>query len=359
VNVIPLVGHTTLRVVVMKSVDRAAEPAEIEEMQEMVREALEAGAFGLSTGTAYPPAAAAPCEEIIGVGQPLRGAGALYVTHMRNEDSKCMEALEETLEIGRALSVPVVVSHHKHILQENFGRSHLSLARITEAKRSQDVSLDCYPYNASSTTLHLDPKRLASPVLLASSDPHPELVGHTIEDIAEMWRVSKLDAAKRLLPATAVYFNQDEQDLRNILAYDDTMIGSDGLPKGERPHPRLWGTFPRVLGHYCRQVGLFSLETAVWKMSGLTAQKFGIDDRGTVAVGKKADLVVFDPDTVIDGADYVDSTRACTGIEVVIVNGQVTYRDGKHTGARAGRVLKPTRRSAKGNSSETASRTTS
>jgi N-acyl-D-amino-acid deacylase len=346
VNVIPLVGHTTLRVVAMTSVDRSADVAEIEAMRLMVCEALEAGAFGLSTGTAYPPAAQASTAEIVGVAQPLTEASALYVTHMRNEDSKCMEALEETLEIGRALSVPVVVSHHKHMLQENFGNSPVSLARISRAKASQDVSLDCYPYNASSTTLHLDPRRLASKVVIASSDPHPEFVGQTIADIAALWQVSKMDAAKRLLPATAVYFNQDEGDLRNILAYDDTMVGSDGVPKGERPHPRLWGTFPRVLGHYCREVGLFSLETAVWKMSGLTAGKFGLRDRGTIEVGKKGDLVVFDPDTVIDEADYDCPTRVSTGIEVVVVNGQVTYRDGAHTGARAGRVLRPARQSA-------------
>ena len=143
-------------------------------------------------------------------------------------------------------------------------------------------------------------------------------------------------------PGTAIYFLMDENDVRRILAFDDTMIGSDGIPVGEKPHPRLWGTFPRVLGHYSREVGLFPLETAVWKMTGLTARNFGLADRGTVAVGQQADLVLFDAGTVKDAATYEEPTRPAEGIHAVIVNGGVAWEGGRSTGVRRGRVLRRT-----------------
>ena len=135
-------------------------------------------------------------------------------------------------------------------------------------------------------------------VLIASSVPHPECAGRELGEIATEWGVEESEAARRMQPGTAIYFLMDENDVRRILAFDDTMIGSDGIPVGDKPHPRLWGTFPRVLGHYSREVGLFPLETAVWKMTGLTARNFGLADRGTVAVGQQADLVLFDAATV-------------------------------------------------------------
>ena len=151
-------------------------------------------------------------------------------------------------------------------------------------------------------------------------------------------------------PGTAIYFLMDEHDVQRILAFDDTMIGSDGIPVGEKPHPRLWGTFPRVLGHYSREVGLFPLETAVWKMTGLTARNFGLADRGTVAVGQHADLVLFDAGTVKDAATYDEPTRPAEGIHAVIVNGGVAWEGGRSTGVRRGRVLRtrprPTRHGA-------------
>jgi N-acyl-D-amino-acid deacylase len=156
--------------------------------------------------------------------------------------------------------------------------------------------------------------------------------------------VDKLEAVRRLQPARAIYFMMREDDVRNILAFEHTMIGSDGIPLGERPHPRLWGTFPRVLGHYSRDVGLFPLETAVWKMTGLTAGNFGLADRGRIAQGAAADLVVFDAARVIDTASYDEPRRAAAGIEVVVVNGVPVWARGSGTGARPGRVL--TRREA-------------
>src|SRR6476661_5560811 len=290
VNVAAMVGHSTLRAVVMPELDRAANAQE----QAMVEEAMQAGAIGLSTGTFYPPAAAATTEEIIEVGRPLSARKALYVTHMRDEGDKVMDSLEETFRIGRELDIPVVVSHHKVQNVRNFGRSQQTLPFIRESMKHQCIGLDCYPYTAGSTMIRTDRGMLDGRVLIASSVPHPECAGRDLGAIAKEWGVAESEAARRMQPGTAIYFLMDEPDVQRILAFDETMIGSDGIPLGEKPHPRLWGTFPRVLGHYSRDVGLFPLETAVWKMTGLTARNFGLADRGTLKAGQAADIVVFD-----------------------------------------------------------------
>ncbi|GGF20225.1 D-aminoacylase [Aliidongia dinghuensis] len=339
VNVAPMVGHTTLRISAVADLDRAATPDEIAAMQGMLQEALEAGAVGISTGTYYPPAAAAPTEEVIEVCRPLKGSGAVYVTHMRNEAEGCIESLNETFEIGRALDVPVVISHHKLNREANFGKSKLTLPLIRAAMECQCVALDCYPYNASSTMLHTEAEKLEGRVRIATSKPHPECAGRDLADIAAEWGVDRVEAAQRLQPASAIYFSMDEGDVQAILAFEETMIGSDGLPLGEKPHPRLWGTFPRVLGHYSRDLKLFPLETAVWKMSGLTAKNFGIAERGTIAVGNHADIVLFDAATVHDAATYDTPCEPAQGIEAVIVNGALTWWQGAHCGAKAGQVL--------------------
>lgn len=338
-NAAALAGHSTLRVMAMRDLGKCADDGEIAEMRRLLDEALDAGAIGMSTGTFYPPAAAASTEEIIEVGRPLSSAGGLYVTHMRDEADHCLESLEETFRIGRELDIPVVVSHHKLQREENFGKSAITLPRIREAMKCQCVALDCYPYNASSTMLHTDPKRLKGRIMIASSGSHPECAGRDLDHIAAQWQVSIVQAAQRLQPASAIYFSMDEADVRNILAFEDTMIGSDGIPLGEKPHPRLWGTFPRVLGHYCRDLGLFPLETAVWKMTGLTARNFGLKGRGQLQPGCHADVVVFDAGTVRDLATYQDSTRMAQGIEAVIVNGTLAWKDGRHLGARSGQVI--------------------
>ena len=302
-------------------------------------EALAAGAIGLSTGTYYPPAASAPMEEVIAVCRPLTGSGAVYVTHMRDEAEGSVESLNETFEIGRALGVPVVISHHKLQREPNFGKSSVTLPLIRAAMACQCVALDCYPYNASSTMLHTEADKLEGRVRIATSRPHPEQAGRDLADIAADWGVDREEAARRLQPASAIYFSMDEADVQNILSFDETMIGSDGLPVGEKPHPRLWGTFPRVLGHYSRDLRLFPLETAVWKMSGLTAKNFGLKGRGTIAVGNHADVVVFDAATVRDTATYDAPCEAADGIEAVIVNGALTWWQGAHCGAREGQVI--------------------
>lgn len=339
VNVAAMVGHSTLRALVMADLDRPANDAEIAAMRSHVEEAMRSGAIGLSTGTFYPPAAHATTEEIIEVGRPLSARKALYVTHMRDEADRVIEALEETFRIGRALDVPVVVSHHKVQNAPNHGRSGETLALIQRQMQQQCIGLDCYPYTAGSTMIRTDRGMLDARILIASSEPHPEMAGRDLKDIAAQWGVSGTEAAQRLQPGSAIYFTMDETDVRRILAFEQTMIGSDGIPLGDKPHPRLWGTFPRVLGHYCRELALFPLETAVWKMTGLTARTFGLHQRGALQVGHHADVVIFDAATVRDTADYAQPMRPAQGIESVIVNGALTWHDGAHTGARAGQVI--------------------
>jgi N-acyl-D-amino-acid deacylase len=340
VNVAAMVGHSTLRVMTMSSLDRVASESEIAAMQALVAEALAAGAIGLSTGTFYPPAVKASTEEIIEVARPLSGSGGVYVTHMRDEADKVMDALDETFRIGRELDVPVVVSHHKVQNVPNFGKSAVTLPHIRAAMDRQCVSLDCYPYNAGSTMIRTDRGMLEGRVLIASSVPHPECAGRDLKDIAAEWGLSIDDAARRLQPGSAIYFLMDENDVQRILAFDETMVGSDGIPIGDKPHPRLWATFPRVLGHYSRDLGLFPLETAVWKMTGLTARNFGLTGRGTLAVGQHADVVVFDAATIRDTATYEAPTVPADGIVAVVVNGTVTWQHGAHSGARSGQVIR-------------------
>ncbi|MBI3367703.1 MAG: D-aminoacylase [Burkholderiales bacterium] len=340
VNVAALVGHSTLRVMTMRDLDREARPDEIDAMRALLREALAAGAIGLSTGTFYPPAVKASTEEIIEVGRALTGTGAVYVTHMRDEADRVMASLDETFRIGRELDVPVVISHHKVQNVPNFGKSAVTLPHIQAAMQCQCVALDCYPYTAGSTMIRTDRGMLEGRVLIASSQPHPECAGRDLDDIAREWGLGKDDAARRLQPGSAIYFLMDENDVQRILAFDQTMIGSDGIPLGDKPHPRLWGTFPRVLGHYSRDLNLFPLETAVWKMTGLTARNFGLHGRGTLAVGQQADVVVFDAATIRDAASYEAPRTPAVGIDAVVVNGALTWQHGAHRGARSGQVIK-------------------
>jgi N-acyl-D-amino-acid deacylase len=338
-----LVGHSALRVQTVSDLNRPATPAEEAEMRRLAEEALAAGAIGISTGLWYEPARAATTEEVIEVCRPLTARGALYCTHMRDEADHVTASLEETFRIGRELAVRVVVSHHKVAGVRNHGRSEETLALIDRRMQQQPIGLDCYPYCASSTILSYDRTLGASKTLISWSRPHPELAGMDLEAIAGRMGLTVREAVEALLPAGAIYFAMDEADVRRILAFPDTMVGSDGLPHDSAPHPRLWGTFPRVLGHYARDVGLFSLETAVHKMTGLTARTFGLEGRGLIRDGMAADITLFDAQTVGDAATFESPIRAARGIATVIVNGEVAWRDGRTTGARPGRVLKPRR----------------
>jgi N-acyl-D-amino-acid deacylase len=309
-------------------------------MKNLVGEALEAGAIGCSTGLYYEPARAAPTEEVIEVCRPLTAKKALYCTHMRDEGDHVTDSLEETFRIGRELNVPVVVSHHKVVGLANHGRSKETLPLIAARMKSQGIGLDCYPYCASSTILSADRAAIGTKTLVTWSKPHPEFAGMDLAVIAEKMNLSIEKTAQRLVPAGAIYFTMDEADVQRVLAFEHTMVGSDGLPHDAAPHPRLWGTFPRVLGHYSRGLGLFPLETAVHKMTGLTAKTFGLKDRGVLKEGAYADLCVFDADTVDEAVTFAQPIKPAKGIEAVIANGAITWRDGKPTGARPGRVLR-------------------
>jgi N-acyl-D-amino-acid deacylase len=228
--------------------------------------------------------------------------------------------------------VPVVISHHKVAGKPNHGRSSETLQLIEARMKSQPIALDCYPYCASSTILSASRAAVASKTLVTWSKPHPEVAGM---DLAEI-RIP----LEQLLPAGAIYFSMDEADVQRILSFEHTMIGSDGLPHDAAPHPRLWGTFPRVLGHYARGLGLFPLETAVHKMTGLTAKTFGLKDRGVLKSGMAADITIFDAGNVDEAATFQKPIQSAKGIDTVIVNGAVIWREGKTTGARPGRVLR-------------------
>ncbi len=340
VNALCQVGHASLRVAAMSDLGRPADAGEIATMRRSLEKALQAGAIGLSTGLAYPPAAAAPAEEVIALAE-LMGAGrGLHTTHMRDEGDHITDALDETFRIGREARVPLVISHFKCSGQANFGRAPETLGILDAARRDQRVAFDVYPYAASSTILKADYVEEASRVLITWSDPHPEQNGRDLADIAADWGLELMAAAERLQPAGAIYFAMDEADVRRILCHPAGMIGSDGLPHDSHPHPRLWGSFPRVLGHYCRDEGLFPLEEAVRKMSALPAATFGLVDRGRLAPGFAADLVLFDPASVIDRATFADPKQPAAGIAEVWVNGRSVWREGAPTGARPGRAIR-------------------
>lgn len=339
-NLAPLVGHTALRAKAMDDVYRAATAGEISHMEVLLDEALAAGCIGMSTGLAYPPAARAPTDEVVALAERLAAHGGIYTTHMRNESTGVLDAVQESVDIGERANVPVVISHHKCSGRESWGMSRQTLAAIARARSTLSVNLDVYPYIASSTVLFADWIGGAERVLVSWSTPHPECNGQDFEHIRAQWRCSREEAVERLSPAGAIYFTMDEDDLQRILRSEDAMIGSDGLPHDAFPHPRLWGTFPRVLGHYSRDLGLFSLEEAVRRMTGVPARVFGLKDRGVVQAGAFADLVLFDAEQIADRADFSTPTRPAAGIHQVLVHGQQVWRDGEWTGATPGRILR-------------------
>jgi N-acyl-D-amino-acid deacylase len=342
INIAALVGHQTLRVGTMEDVSRKASARELDAMRELLNECLEAGAIGFSTGLWYKPNAAADIEEVAGLAELLSDKGGIYTTHMRDEHDKVLDSLHETFETANRADVPVVISHHKCAGPKNWGRTNETLKLIESTRQRQPISLDAYPYTAGSTVLEPQMVDEDIRIMVAWSIPHPEMAGKDLADVAAEWNIGQRDAAIRLAPAGAIYFQIDEQDVRRILAYPPTMIGSDGLPHDTHPHPRLWGTFPRVLGHYCRDEKLFSLEQAVHKMTGLSAGNFNLMDRGEVREGAFADLVVFNADTIIDTATFEHPTQAAIGIDHVIVNGTINWSHGQPTGDTSGVFIRRT-----------------
>ena len=339
VNVAALIGHTALRNNHMDRLDRVATGAEIEAMRSQFKDALDEGALGLSSGLAYLSANSASTEEVLALAELLTSAGAVYTTHMRTEADEILDAMREAFEIGRLSHVPVILSHLKCAGIANWGRSGEVLHTLDTARTAQDAGCDCYPYAAGSSTLDLRQVDERVKITITWSKPHPEMAGQSLAQIAEKWAVTQLDAAKQLKPAGAIYHSISEDDMRRILRHPATMIGSDGLPNDPMPHPRLWGTFPRVLGRYSREENLFSLPQAVHKMTGMPAQRFGLTERGLIREGFAADLVLFDPETIIDTATFSDPIRPSKGIESVWVNGALAYTALGATQNRAGRFL--------------------
>jgi N-acyl-D-amino-acid deacylase len=294
----------------------------------------------MSSGLFYPPAAHASTDEVAEIARPLGRHKAVYTAHMRDESNDILRAMDETFEIGRRAGASIVVSHHKCSSRQNFGRMRETLPKFEVAAKDWPISFDVYPYIAGSTILRREMIDRADKVLVTWSDTMPSASGRDLRDVAKEMGCSVHEAADRLQPAGAIYFQMSEDDVQKALAHPMAMIGSDGLPLDKHPHPRLWGTFPRVLGHYSRDLKLFPLEDAVRRMTSASARNFGLSKRGLVREGYYADLCVFDPATVADTATFEAPVSPATGIEMTICNGVPVWQAGKVTGYRPGRVLR-------------------
>jgi N-acyl-D-amino-acid deacylase len=339
VNVAALVGHSTLRVQCVRDLERAATASEREQMNALLREALDEGAVGMSSGVFYAPAQAANVEELQALAQTVSKAGGVYTAHIRDERDGIVEALQEAFAVAEPDRTPLVLSHHKCAGLSNWGRAAETLGLIDAARQTQPVYLDCYPYTAGSTVIRPDLADGEIEILINWSTPYPEVAGRTLKSIAAEWGMTEAGTAERLMPGGASYFQMHEQDVRQILMHSHCMVGSDGLPHDSLPHPRLWGTFPRVLGRYARDLKVISLETAVHKMTGLPAATFALDKRGLIAVGMKADITVFDPKTIIDRATYDAPAQMAEGVVHVFVNGTLAWTQNAATPVRSGRFL--------------------
>jgi N-acyl-D-aspartate/D-glutamate deacylase len=351
-----LVGHGTARLSAMGLEARAPGEREMAGMKAVLEEGLAAGALGLSSGLIYDPGRYAATEELVELAALMRGTGALYATHMRDEGTKLLGSIDEAVSIGRRAGVPVQISHHKAAGRPAWGLVHESLKRIEAAQREGlDVHADQYPYTAGSTILtavfrdgrlgrsvgEVGPEE----VVVASTASHPAWEGRSIAQLAREMGCGADEAAARVLAedpgVTVVLHTMSEEDVRTVLRHPSTMIGSDGIPTLEgKPHPRLYGTFARVLGRYARDEKLMPLAEAVYRMTGFPAAKFGLERRGTIREGHFADLVLFDPARILDRGTFEDPKRIPDGIAAVFVNGAKAFAAGHATGAHAGRVLR-------------------
>ncbi len=359
VNIGVLAGHGTIRMAAVGSEERLPTDAEMRTMKDHLDEALEAGVLGMSTGLIYDPGRYAKAQEITELAGQMRGTGAVYATHMRDEGLGLADSVREAIAIGAGAGVPVQISHHKASGRESWGMVSESLALIEAAQlRGENVHADQYPYTAGSTSLQavLENGAFAqtgetgigsiSPqdVVVASSPGQGEWEGKSIAELATMLAKPALEAARSVVAAssgtTVILHMMSEEDVRTVMRHESTMIGSDGIPTlNGRPHPRLYNSFARVLGHYARDENLFDMATAVYRMCGMAATKFGLMDRGHVAEGAYADLVLFDPATILDKGTFDDPNHYPGGIHRVFVNGVETVVDDQTSGRKGGRVL--------------------
>jgi N-acyl-D-amino-acid deacylase len=356
VNIGVLIGHGTARLAAMRTEARAPSGAEMSAMKATVAEGMEAGALGLSSGLVYDPGRFAATEELVELCALLRGTGGLYATHMRDESNGLLDSVREAIAIGERAGVPVQISHHKASGRSAWGLVRESLKLIEAAQsRGLEVHADQYPYTAGSTILsavYRDGKLRGAigdltgdDVVIASTEAHPQWEGRSLAQLGAEMGCSAEAAAERVLAedgaVTCVLHAMSEEDVRTVMRHPSTMIGSDGIPTIEgKPHPRLYGTFARVLGRYAREQNLFTMQEAVWRMTGFAAKKFGLKDRGLVREGAFADLVLFDPAKIIDRGTFEDPKRLPDGIRAVFVNGKKAVDNGTMTGVRTGRVLR-------------------
>ena len=385
------VGQGSVREAVIGTVNRKATPAEIEKMRGLVQQAMNDGAFGLSSGLFYVPGTFTPTDEVIELAKVAGRMGGIYISHMRDEASAVVDSVRETIEIGEKGGLPTQVTHHKIIGKANWGKSVETLKMIDEARaRGVDATIDQYPYTASSTSIQaaLIPayalegtrddilKRLRDParrselrketarlireergggdpqnIQLARCDWDHALDGKRLGDVTkgrglEPTIDNAADTALWIVEqggCSGIFHAIDETDLQRILRHPATMIGSDGeIPifGVASPHPRSYGTFVRVLGRYVRDLKVITLEDAVRKMSAFPAQRIGLADRGVLREGMKADIAIFDPSTVRDRATFEQPHQYAEGVTQVIVNGQIAFENGKMTGgAGPGRIV--------------------
>jgi N-acyl-D-amino-acid deacylase len=392
INVIALVGHGAVRKAAMGYDMRAPDAAELAAIRRYVAKSMDGGAFGMSFGGIYPPSNYASTEELIEAAREVAAAGGIYACHMRNERENLLEAVEESIRIGRESGAAVQISHHKASSPKVWGLVRESLKLIEAANAGgQDVTVDQYPYRASSTNLNAmmppwahegglgalaarldDPEQrariladlrserpsgtganlTADDILVASCRTERSLDGRTIAQIAADRRADPHETILDILLANAcdigaIYFSMSEDDVRYVMRHPLMMVGSDstsmvigGKSAEGKPHPRTYGTFARILGQYVRDEGVLPLEEAIAKMTGRPAAKLGLADRGEIAVGKKADLVLFSAERVRETATFQEPHQYAEGVEAVVLNGRVAVESGQHTGTLAGRVLR-------------------
>lgn len=388
-NLAPLIGHGALRIAAMGSKNQPPSETEMAQMKNLLDRDLKQGAWGLSTGLIYPPGSYAQTEELIELGKVLAKHDALFTSHVRGESETLLTAIDEVIEISEKSGVRVEVSHLKAIGEPNWGKGKLALDRILEAhSKGIPIGADQYPYEASNTVLSvLVPAwvhdggvkallgRLADPtlkdqleseiadkiaerggaprIMIASvgSNRNRQFVGKRLNEVAAACNLSPAQTVVRLLLeeqaiVDGIYFSISETDLEYILANLTVAVGSDGAgieakkSAAESVHPRYYGTFSRVLGHFVRDRKLLTLEQAIYKMTGLPAKRLQLARRGLLRKGFAADLVVFDPNVINDTATFADPHHYAIGNRFVIVNGELVAEDGKLTGKAPGQVLR-------------------